>query len=133
MFDTTPPEIYGCPSNMYATVELGTTSKPFTWTEPTGTDPSGTLTTLRSHQPGEELPVGITFVQYDFIDSQNNEAKCNFSITLETGISFNKNVNYECALLLFFYCYAIQHFRRVQMTTKISLIDTIVKHYIWVL
>ena len=85
--DTTRPEIHGCPNNIHATIELGTAEKSIRWTEPTATDLFGTPTRTRSHQPGEEFPVGVTSVRYTFTDESNNIATCEFSVSLESGIS----------------------------------------------
>ncbi|XP_072045668.1 hyalin-like isoform X2 [Amphiura filiformis] len=82
--DTTPPQISGCPNNIQASIELGTSTKSVSWTEPTATDLSGTPSRTRSHQPGTEFSIGVTDVGYTFADTSNNVATCNFSITLET-------------------------------------------------
>ncbi|XP_072046400.1 hyalin-like [Amphiura filiformis] len=82
--DTTPPQINGCPNNIQATTELGTSRKSVTWTEPTSTDLSGTPSRTRSHEPGATFTTGPTTVRYTFTDTSNNVATCTFTVTVET-------------------------------------------------
>ena len=85
--DTTSPGLEGCPNNIQTTTELGTLTKSITWSEPTAIDLSGTPTRTRSDQPGDEFPLGVTSVRYNFTDGSSNTATCTFSIILETGNS----------------------------------------------
>ncbi|PIK57645.1 hyalin [Apostichopus japonicus] len=83
--DTTPPDGMGCPQSVVETVELGVTSVPVFWVEPTVTDISGTeRLDDRSHQPGQSFMVGLTTVTYVFSDASNNIARCTFNVIVTT-------------------------------------------------
>ncbi|XP_063960800.1 mucin-17-like [Lytechinus pictus] len=83
--DTTPPSVV-CTSSITRTVELGTTSTPVFFVEPTATDISGTANLVtRTAAPGDSFPVGVTSVTYIFADAEGNQADpCVFTITVET-------------------------------------------------
>ncbi|XP_072051832.1 uncharacterized protein [Amphiura filiformis] len=82
--DTLVPVISGCPSSDTYSVPFGTSSRSVTWIEPTAVDNSGGQPTLsRTHQPGQNFPVGATPVTYTFTDSSGNQAQCSFTITVE--------------------------------------------------
>ena len=79
--------IIRCPHSFETIVELGSPSKRVTWPEP-GYLSSGLATYIeKSHSPGAEFPVGVTWVNYTFEDQFNNVATCNFSITVLEGKS----------------------------------------------
>ena len=80
--DTDAPIVSGCPGSESYPVPCGTQSRSVTWIEPTAFDNSGRQPTIsRSHQPGQNFPVGISQVTYTFTDSSGNEAQCSFTIT----------------------------------------------------
>ncbi|KAJ8032712.1 Hyalin [Holothuria leucospilota] len=84
--DTVPPVIANCPDNQVLTVELGTESMRAFWAVPTATDVSGVATIeSNTHNPGDLFNVGMTTVMYVFVDSSQNRATCQFTITVETG------------------------------------------------
>ena len=87
--DTTPPQINGCPDDIQARVELGTSDQIVTWPEPTATDMSGTPSRTRSTQPGTSFSLGVSTVYYNFTDSSQNVATCTFTVTLGTGRSID--------------------------------------------
>ncbi|XP_072045208.1 hyalin-like [Amphiura filiformis] len=79
--DTNPPEIAGCPSDIYKTVEIGTSATHISWNEPIASDISGNAELLKAtHKPGEEFDVGTTLVSYTYTDASNNSATCGFRI-----------------------------------------------------
>ncbi|XP_072014219.1 hyalin-like, partial [Amphiura filiformis] len=81
--DTDAPIVSGCPGSASYPVPCGTQSRSVTWIEPTAFDNSGRQPTIsRSHQPGQNFPVGTTPVTYIFTDSSGNEAQCSFTITV---------------------------------------------------
>ncbi|XP_072044883.1 uncharacterized protein [Amphiura filiformis] len=82
--DTTPPVIVGCPSNINTFAEVGSPGIPVFWDIPAAIDPSGTVISESSHEPGQILPVGSTFVLYTFTDSSTNIAECNFTVAIAT-------------------------------------------------
>ena len=81
--DNIAPVISGCPDSSIYGVPFGTTSSSVTWVEPTAFDniSGGQLTVARSHQPGQNFPIGSTQVTYTFTDSARNPATCSFTIT----------------------------------------------------
>lgn len=84
--DNTPPTVLNCPGNILRTVELGVTSLPVSWVEPSATDISGVVSLAsRSHAPGDSFPIGPTVVSYVFLDSSSNDAPCAFTVTVTTG------------------------------------------------
>ncbi|XP_071826210.1 uncharacterized protein [Apostichopus japonicus] len=81
--DVTPPVISGCPSDIFRTVEIGTTGFTVFWTEPTATDDSGTAFLVsQSNSPGVFL-VGTTTVTYRYADPAGNEAVCTFDVIVQ--------------------------------------------------
>ena len=58
------------------------------WNEPNVTDLSGTPEQIRSHEPFSEFSLGVTHVTYRFVDTSNNTAFCNFTVTVGTGKIF---------------------------------------------
>ena len=71
--DTTPREFGGCPDNMQATTELGSTTKSIACIGPTVTNLSGIQeSTQLPHQPGEK---------YTFTDGSNSTDKYTLSNT----------------------------------------------------
>ena len=82
--DTSPPKVIDCPSDIYKTVETGTSYITVWWSTPLATDFSETFTT-RSHEPGDSFRVGVTSVMYHFEDEFSNRAQCNFTVYVDTG------------------------------------------------
>ena len=79
--DSPPPVIMGCPESVMESVPLGLSSGVVTWTEPTATDNiGGEVTVVKSHEPGDTFPVGVTQVMYTFIDQAGNSAVCAFFV-----------------------------------------------------
>ncbi|XP_033625617.1 hyalin-like isoform X1 [Asterias rubens] len=78
-FDTLPPVISGCPSDII--LPLGMTVA--NWIEPTATDNSGNLPIIiKSHEPGTNFAEGNTSVLYTFIDDAGNQANCTFVVVV---------------------------------------------------
>ncbi|XP_041473393.1 hyalin-like isoform X2 [Lytechinus variegatus] len=81
--DNTPP-VVTCPTNIEQTVELGQPG-PFqvTFDNATAIDTSGTVGLLnRSHDSGENFPIGQTVVTFVFGDVSGNFNNCSFLITI---------------------------------------------------
>ena len=97
--DTMPPTVNGCPADIQAKCELGTSGAIVTWVEPTATDESQ-MTHTRSHEPSTEFPVGSTTVAYIFTDTASNTATCTFSVTVETGLSLYHKLNISSFILV---------------------------------
>ena len=84
--DTTPPTIIGCPNDIHIKSEIGSLAIPVYWSWPSATDDSERVMLIHAtHSPGESFPVGITFVEYTFVDDFYNMAFCNFSVIVVEG------------------------------------------------
>ncbi|XP_072042252.1 hyalin-like [Amphiura filiformis] len=81
--DTKPPVIFQCPSDIERIATSHTAGTIVTWSEPTATDYSN-YTYTQTHTPGSMFPIGVTRVNYAFIDGSvtNNRAECVFTITI---------------------------------------------------
>ncbi|XP_072172386.1 uncharacterized protein [Diadema setosum] len=80
--DSIPPVIENCPNTIVVSAgETGTTATA-TWTEPTATDNSGTVSVSNNYNPGQSFPVGDTTVVYTFTDDAGNQNTCTFSVTV---------------------------------------------------
>ncbi|MGC3943564.1 MAG: HYR domain-containing protein [Chryseolinea sp.] len=79
----TPPEIFGCPTNVVATTTTSCNAKA-TWTEPTAPDCDVTSLTS-SHAPGSTFPIGVTRVTYTAKNSNNLTSTCTFNVTVIDG------------------------------------------------
>ncbi|XP_072051443.1 hyalin-like [Amphiura filiformis] len=83
--DTTPPRIESCPIDISAVTELGNIRETVYWTEPIASDLSGNVTlSKQSHYSGDDVPLGLTDVSYEYIDGTGNTAWCNFSVIVYT-------------------------------------------------
>lgn len=88
--DTTPPTITGCPSDQEVVIELGEPGGTASWPEPTASDLSGVAQLIvRSAEPGSFFLVQDTLVTYTFVDNANNEATCQFTVTVTPGLKYD--------------------------------------------
>ena len=76
-----------CPHSFETFIELGMAVKSVTWSEPQYLSRNLASHIERSHSPGAEFPVGVTWVNYTFEDQYDNSHTCNFSVTLLEGKS----------------------------------------------
>ena len=53
-----------------------------TWTPPTASDNSGSVTLTSNHEPGDTFPIGVTVVRYNATDPHSNEAMTSFTVTI---------------------------------------------------
>ncbi|XP_072046102.1 hyalin-like [Amphiura filiformis] len=81
--DTIPPVITGCPSSIQTTSEVGTSER-VSWSRPYATDPSTIVKSSASHEPGQPFSIGSTDVVYIFEDEFGNQARCDFSVQVES-------------------------------------------------
>ncbi|XP_070189507.1 uncharacterized protein [Littorina saxatilis] len=83
--DNTPPVFNGCPDNVdVPAARLGEQTH-VTWEHPSVEDNTGKNVTLTGDkQPGSEFPLGVTWVKYTAVDTNNNEAICQFTVTVTT-------------------------------------------------
>ncbi|XP_072051694.1 uncharacterized protein [Amphiura filiformis] len=80
--DSTPPIVSGS-GDTTVTTPLNTGGRTVTWTEPTATDNSGSVTLVsRSHVPGTRFDTGTTRVTYVFRDPTGNRATYEFDVNV---------------------------------------------------
>ena len=83
----TGPIILNCPSNIYKSAEVGMTNFTVSWLEPSALDLHGSASLVHaSHRPGTSFSFdATTHVSYVFADDFDNQAYCNFSVTVDQG------------------------------------------------
>eukprot|EP00057_Strongylocentrotus_purpuratus_P028659 XP_011683133.1 PREDICTED: uncharacterized protein LOC578978 isoform X8 [Strongylocentrotus purpuratus] len=94
--DVTAPIINDCPTDITVQTTLGGTAVALTWTEPTATDNSGSVSSTSSSSPGDSFPVGTTLVVYTFSDDSGNTALCSFTVTVEATVDVNAPIINDC-------------------------------------
>ncbi|UJP64393.1 HYR domain-containing protein [Mongoliitalea daihaiensis] len=80
--DTEAPVIEDCPQNISVSNDAGACGAIVTWTEPTATDNSGSVTLTTDLEPGSFFPVGTTTVTYTAIDPSDNRTLCTFDVVV---------------------------------------------------
>jgi uncharacterized repeat protein (TIGR01451 family) len=84
--DTVPPTI-SCPSDITVAEDAGTPGSAIvTYTTPTATDDTNSVTVSCDRPSGSSFPVGTTTVTCTATDAAINEASCSFTVTV-TGTS----------------------------------------------
>ena len=53
-----------------------------TWTSPTASDNSGSVTLTSNYEPGDTFPIGETVVRYNATDPDSNKAMTSFKVTI---------------------------------------------------
>ena len=77
------PVITGVASNIVQDADVNSTTAAVSWTPPTASDNSGTVTSLTStHNPGDVFDIGTTTVTYTATDPYLNEALASFTVTV---------------------------------------------------
>lgn len=76
----TPPEIYGCPSNVLVSASSNCNATA-TWTPPTAPD-CDVVSLTTSHAPGSTFPLGTTQVTYTAKNTGNLTSTCTFNVTV---------------------------------------------------
>ena len=57
-----------------------------TWTPPTASDNSGSVTLTSNHEPGDNFPIGMTVVRYIATDPGSNAAMASFTVTITGNV-----------------------------------------------
>ena len=85
--DTKPPRAVNCPSDIYTTLDVGSSQISVSWIEPTAEDDSGNVTLVfKTRSPGDLFHIGGLTVIYVFADSSDNVATCSFIVTIKPGM-----------------------------------------------
>ena len=72
-----------CPDNMAFTIDFGSGGRRVTWTDPTVSDNSGSVTLVsNTHNSNDLFQVGQTTVTYIYRDASNNRNQCSFTVTI---------------------------------------------------
>lgn len=84
--DNEPPEIINCPQTIYAYTDKLSQTAVVTWTQPTATDNSGSVTVsqTRGGISGSNFRLGLTEIRYRATDANgNNSPECIFFVNVE--------------------------------------------------
>ncbi|XP_072013269.1 uncharacterized protein [Amphiura filiformis] len=81
--DPVPPQCTNTPDDITREVPLNTGGTTVNFNEPIATDDCGTVTLQsRSHAPRDFFSVGITRVNYIFVDGAGNTVSCSFNVQI---------------------------------------------------
>ncbi|WP_425639173.1 HYR domain-containing protein [Algoriphagus yeomjeoni] len=80
--DNEEPVIIDCPVEVTVSNDTDNCSAEVTWTAPTATDNSSSVTLTSNFEPGHVFPVGITEVVYTATDEAGNQSTCKFNVTV---------------------------------------------------
>ena len=80
--------VIACLDDITETTNLNSPGTIVTFSEPTATDNSGSVSlSSRSHAPGQFFVTGSTTVTYTFVDPSGNSASCSFNVIVIEGKS----------------------------------------------
>lgn len=86
--DNEDPTISGCPSSQSLNTDSGVATGYATWTPPTASDNSGSVTLTSDYDSGYPFPIGATTVTYNATDSSGNTVStCSFVVTVTGEIN----------------------------------------------
>ncbi len=85
--DVEDPVFANIPNDKTQSTDPGLPTSVVSWTEPTASDNSGSVTQTSSHNPGDVFPIGDTVVTYTAVDPYGNSKTKSFVVTVE-GESF---------------------------------------------
>ena len=71
------------PANITQNTDPGLPTGVVTWSEPTASDNSGSVTLTSSHESGEAFPIGVTVVTYTAVDAASNMVSSSFAVLIE--------------------------------------------------
>lgn len=80
--DNEDPVISGTLSDQNVNTDAGAATATVTWTPPTASDNSGTVTLSSTHNSGDMFPVGVTTVSYTAFDPDVNQVTVSFTVTV---------------------------------------------------
>ena len=100
--DTIDPVIEDCPTDIEVSNDSGTCGAAVTWTPPTATDNSGSVTLESDFEPGNVFPVGETLVTYTATDLAGNKSTCSFTVKVNdtnppVAPASPETLNLQCA------------------------------------
>ena len=81
--DDESPSFSGVPSDIVQSTDIGAPTAAVSWSEPTASDNSGSVTMTSSHNSGSDFSIGDTLVTYTAIDADSNVANATFIITVQ--------------------------------------------------
>ena len=71
------------PSDVIQSTDEGSSTAVVSWSEPTASDNSGSVTMTSSHNSGSDFSIGDTLVTYTAVDADSNVANATFIITVQ--------------------------------------------------
>ncbi len=86
-FDSNPPVVFNCPSDIYTPIEIGISQVAVSWIEPSAVDIRGNIIYQEAtHRSGDMFSVDSSSdVSYIFVDDSENAAYCNFTVLVFVG------------------------------------------------
>ena len=81
--DNEDPVLIGLSMNVTQNTDNGLATAVVTWTQPTASDNSASVTLTSNHESGEVFEIGITMVSYTATDPATNMVTESFAITVE--------------------------------------------------
>ena len=81
--DNEDPVLSSIPANITQNTDPGLPTGVVTWSEPTASDNSGSVTLTSSHESGEAFPIGVTVVTYTAVDAASNMVTSSFAVLIE--------------------------------------------------
>ena len=89
--DNEKPVISNCPADVMVNTTSGQSYAPATWTEPTATDNSGSVTLTSNKNNGDNFNIGTTQVTYIAADEAGNTRFCRFDVIV-SGITKDSRI-----------------------------------------
>ncbi|XP_072026508.1 uncharacterized protein [Amphiura filiformis] len=82
VLDNESPSISGLPANINQSTDVGLATAVVTWSEPTASDNSGSVTFSSSHSSGDTFSIGDTIISYTATDAASNQVQDIFTVTI---------------------------------------------------
>ncbi len=70
-------------NNIVQDTDANSATAVVTWSAPTASDNSGSVTLTSSHSSGDTFPIGETTVTYTAVDDAGNQIEDTFTVTIE--------------------------------------------------
>ena len=83
--DNENPQIFGCPGHIATSTDSGVATATVSWTDPTASDNSGSVSLSGSKNSGTDFPIGMTTVTYTATDGSGNSISICFFVVTVTG------------------------------------------------
>lgn len=82
VLDEISPVVTGCPQDILISTSSEGCTAEVDWIPPFAEDNCGSVSVTSNYIPGDEFPLGVTTVTYEFMDECGNISQCDFSIAV---------------------------------------------------